>query len=510
MHAPQSRSLDEAKLNLVHRFGEAARTIADRNQRTQQGSSAKRRKQERPNDTAHPAYRQLYRISYLESSEAIRAAGAQEIGAGGDEAFDMLEGVLGPSDDPDSPDGQAAPHAGEETTGETGPRPQTDNGTPQEDHGYRELILRAWLAPLLTGSVDDRARDARDNLERWLQFVSESRSVQARYDPNPRLYLEVALAQGFKHAANRRPRHPHAMPEVRYYLAEQAMEMLKNSRFWFSQLTLLHALCLWELQLPRDDFPKEYRRSTDPSRIVLRWADRLGRPQHPFVVETLRLVTWALDTGVPERFIWIDERDVAAKIGSYPAHLASTRKHNLWIPSSAGWAVLHPRAQKLLADVLLLLNLTERGQQASDYSLRLRWTSTSDLPPCLTRNRDPLDPERTIGGLYTPPGSNCLDGCHFRLCPYPPKREASSRTELSESFCLRQQTLTKSHLALRLTAPWQEMTPAHLRLFWARKYSVNPWDLDSHPVAELRKRPRAPRDDRRLTWAQMTWRAGRY
>ena len=33
----------------------------------------------------------------------------------------------------------------------------------------------------------------------------------------------------------------------------------------------------------------------------------------------------------------------------------------------------------------------------------------------------------------------------------------------------------------------------------ARKYSVNLWDLDSHSVAELRKRPTAPRDDRIFT-----------
>ena len=32
-----------------------------------------------------------------------------------------------------------------------------------------------------------------------------------------------------------------------------------------------------------------------------------------------------------------------------------------------------------------------------------------------------------------------------------------------------------------------------------RKYSVNPWDLDLHLATELRKRPRAPRDDRILT-----------
>jgi hypothetical protein len=37
-----------------------------------------------------------------------------------------------------------------------------------------------------------------------------------------------------------------------------------------------------------------------------------------------------------------------------------------------------------------------------------------------------------------------------------------------------------------------------------RKYSVNPWDLDLHPAAELRKRPRTPRDDRILTIGQQS------
>jgi NACHT domain len=473
VHALEPRSLEEAKLNLVHRFGDAMRTIAERYPQGKQDSSAKRRNRERSNDTVRPAYRQLYRISYLESSDPIRVAGAQEIGAGGDEAFHILEGVLGPSDDADSPDGRTAPHAPEEPSRKTGARPRSNNGT-QEDHARRELILRAWLAPLLAGSADETRRDARDNLQRWLQFVGGPASAQANYDLDLRLYLEVALAQGFKYAANRRWSHPHARMEIRSYLAEQATEMLRSSRFWFSQLTLLHALCLWELpddgpwELPDDARPKQSRRRrTDPGTVVLRWADMLGKPQHPFVLEALRLVTWTLDTGLPERFIWIDEKDVAARIGSYPAHLRSAQKRNMWIPPSTGWTVLHPRAQKLLADVLLLLNLAERGQQPNDYyrSRRLQRINRNDLPPCLTRNRDPLDPGRS-GGLYTEPGSNCMAGCIFGLCPYPPKREASFRTELSESFCLRQKSLMKSRLPPRLTSSWQEIPPAHLRQFW--------------------------------------------
>ncbi len=61
------------------------------------------------------------------------------------------------------------------------------------------------------------------------------------------LTVEVALAQGFKYAANRLHRHPHARPEAREYLSGQAWDMLKRTRFWFTRLTLLHALALWAL-----------------------------------------------------------------------------------------------------------------------------------------------------------------------------------------------------------------------------------------------------------------------
>jgi len=32
------------------------------------------------------------------------------------------------------------------------------------------------------------------------------------------------------------------------------------------------------------------------------------------------------------------------------------------------------------------------------------------------------------------PGSNCKHGCHFGLCPYPPKGDVTYRIELSEAF----------------------------------------------------------------------------
>ena len=143
------------------------------------------------------------------------------------------------------------------------------------------------------------------------------------------------------------------------------------------------------------------------------------------------------------------------------------RKRNLWIPPSAGWAPLHPRAQQLLADVLLLLNLTERGARPSDRTRRLQRTSRNDLPPCLSKDRSPLDPTRTVATAETSvPGSNCAVGCPFDLCPYPPKGELSYRLELSEAFARQQQALIGSKPIVRKTAPWQANRPRELKKFW--------------------------------------------
>jgi hypothetical protein len=328
----------------------------------------------------------------------------------------------------------------------------------------RHRRSQPYITTLPCPWVTHRAGDARNNLERWLRFVAEPDLTGTTSDLS--LPLQVALAQGFKYAANRRQRHPRAQPDVRAYLLEQATEMLKGSRFWFSQLTLLHALCLWSLP-DRDVTKPAGGPRTDHSTLVGRWAAMVISPPHPIVAEAQRLVTWALDTGIPERFVWIDERDVAARIGSYPTHQTSTRRSNLWIPQSTGWAILHPRAQKLLADVLLLLNMAERGEQAIGYTRRLQHIDRNYLPPCLSWDPTLLEPENTVADhQYLMPGMGCADGCPFNLCPYPPKREAISRTELSESFCLRQQILTKSHLNPRPTAPWQKTTPAQLRKFW--------------------------------------------
>jgi hypothetical protein len=465
------RTLDEAKLGLVFRFGDAVRTVADRRNRAL--------------CELYPAYRELLEMGRRELSYPIRLAIAQEIGAGGDSAFRVLRQ---PSYNAQGNTWTNAAWPNGDTNKKTGgklsknehnqiPRKSRHNSKSENADKNRTLrgrTLCAWLTPLLVGSVNKYGEAARQELGIWLDHVGRVQEGDVNYF---HLSLEVALAQGFKYAANRRFRHPHALPETRDYLAEQAMEMLKRARFWFTQLTLIHALCLWEMPDPgMSRQAATDRRSngnhaaeggahghgSDPAATVGYWLEAARNGKHPFVAEAGKLAVEALKTGHPERFLWIDESGIVSSVGSRAAQATKDRKHHLWIPPSAGWAALDPRAQQLVADVLLLLNLAERGEGPDEIEQRLRRVEGSDLPPCFTRDRDPLDPKTTVGGLSRAPGSNCKDGCRHRLCPYPPDGVQPYRSELSEAFCRGQQTL----LNRGLSAPWQTILRADLKRFW--------------------------------------------
>jgi hypothetical protein len=467
------RTIDEAKLGLVFRFGDAARTIADRSVHGLSGHD--------------PAYGWLLEMARDEPSYPIRLAIAQEIGAGGDEAFRILRQ---PSwDDPRITTWTNAAWPKVAAAKETDGRLSLNEQNQAQSNGHqndrsrntdknrtsRGRTLCAWLTPLLVGSVDKSRDEAKQELALWLDHVGQDQKSAEAYFY---LSLEVALAQGFKYAANRRLRHPLALPETRDYLAEQAMEMLKRARFWFTQLTLIHALCLWEMpdpSAPQDDTTgrrnngnnasqsRARRRGSNPEATVANWLAISRNGKHPFVAEAGKLAVEALRTCHPERFLWIDESGIVSSVGSRAAQATKDRKHHLWIPPSAGWAALDPRAQQLVADVLLLLNLAERGQGSDEIEQRLRRVEVSDLPLCFTRDRDPLDPTMTVGGLFKAPGKNCIDGCRHRLCPYPPDGVQPYRSELSEAFCRGQQTL----LNRGLSAPWQQtMLRSDMIRFW--------------------------------------------
>jgi hypothetical protein len=267
--------------------------------------------------------------------------------------------------------------------------------------------------------------------------------------------------------------------------------MLENARFWFSRLTLVQALCLWALpdpdlakqkdreelglsEPPRRREREPRRRGSDPAALIDHWlASTVGTREHEFVAEARELAVLALEKGQPERYIWIDESGVVTKIGSRPPRPDARRKHNLWIPPSTGWSALHPRAQRLVADVLILLNLAERGTDSPrQRDRRLRRARRDDLPACLTGERGFLEADRTVGMVEEPtPGASCKDGCAFDLCPYPPKGLSQTyRVELSEAFCRRQQVLLGRWWRPfpRRTARWQGAVPRELKHFWMK------------------------------------------
>jgi hypothetical protein len=471
--ARDPRTLEHAKLNLVRRLGEAGRTITER--RNQKG------------ELPRPAYGQLFEIGCCESSYAVRLAAAQEIGSGGQDALADLQVTHGfrrsehdkvtdggncaaraESDEREQSETSRASH---ETSYDNQRRKQEKKQQEREEETQRRNVMRAWLAPLLVGSATgpEAQTVARGLLEQWLAFVYEQN--RQHYRSRSSLSLEIALAQGFKYAANRRGDHPHAREDSRAYLAEQAREMIGACNFWFTKITLLHALTLWQL-VDRGNGRRDHMRDPDYKALVAQWCGmassrrRDRREMHPFVAETWRLSVRALETGLPERYIWIDESGVVSRVGSSPARPESQRKHNLWIPPSTGWTALNSRAQQLLADVLLLLNLAERGGP-HDRDRRLQQTNRTYLPPCLAEDRSPLDPNRPLGTAGdSAPGYNCKAGCEFSLCPYPSKGAQYHRQELNEAFCRRQQRLLTPWRISARTAPWQEMSAVQLRRFW--------------------------------------------
>ena len=448
------QGLAAAKLNLVHRCGDVFREAAKDSRNT------------RPSEELERAYRDLFDIACQERSYEVRLATAEEIGSGGDTAFHALRAELGP-------------------TSKKVATPETTPGEHEKEEERRRLIMCAWLIPMLLASVSNDAdrHSAKSFLVEWLAWV-RSDSPDDRKCPLS-LTVETALSQGFKAAANRRARHFATCPEARVILAEQAEELLGQASFWYSQLTLIQALTLWALADSSVSTPSRDVAGVraSPTRRVDRWLSiatsgtDAGRNRlHPFVRETAELAVKALVTGRPERYLWIDESGVISKVGSHPSDPSQPRMHNLWIPPSTGWTALDRRAQQLVADVLLLLNLAERGEP-DEHERYLRRANQDGLPPCLIGDRTTMRPDLSVArpGMSNP-GSSCADGCAFGLCPYPP-RGTPQRQELAEAFCRRQQTLLShrpTHWFGRGSAPWQRNAlprrqrarQRDLRIFW--------------------------------------------
>lgn len=413
----------EAKMLAVAGVGEAARRVPEVKPRRGAVVGA------RAHDTSS-YYLQLYRICVREDNYQIRLAAAHELGLGGQVAFNELKDTF------QHDIGQFIKEADE---------------VQAEGNERYSPTVKAWLLPMLVGSAD-KSDTAAKVLREWLGYVGSTMP----------LFLEAALAQGFKYAANRRPQHPYEMAETRGYLAARAEDMLQVAKSWYSRLTLLQALGLWALSgtLPssRDEAERE-----DARAVVTRWARREdGRPEHPLVQQACELVIKALEKRDPERFLWIDESSVVTTVGSRSMRRRPHALRTLWIPPSAGWLVLDRRAQQLVADILILLTLAERGGTVDDWAGNLKRINRSELPLCLSEERcDHLEPAKQAGVTQRSPGERCKSGCHVGLCPYPPKGQQPYRVEFGEAFCRRQRELVLSG-----RAPWQHATRVELRKFW--------------------------------------------
>ncbi len=145
IHAQDPRTLEEGKQALVRRFGEAARMIDERRRR---GEPLQ----------ASPAYPQLYGIGCADRSYPVQLAAAQEIGVGGEAAYEELRHSV------------AAPcMTCESERVERGQRPPAESGRPasrpeRTPESSRAEIISAWLAPMLVGSIGGRGSTPADKL----------------------------------------------------------------------------------------------------------------------------------------------------------------------------------------------------------------------------------------------------------------------------------------------------------------------------------------------------------
>ena len=377
------------------------------------------------------AYRTLYELCLIEPNYRVRVAGAQYLGSGGDVASRALTQALEDVRD------QARTAKNERFAHATSDQ-------------VRRFALQGWILPLLAATAGEQERGhVLGLLDDWVDVCDGTPAV-----------LGACLAQGLKYEANR-VLGRRADRTARGRLVEQAEALLEKTDYWYTRMTLLHTMTLW--MLSEGPHP-----SDDQRQRLARWS---GEQVHPFVSAAAELCASALETRNPSPYIWIDETGIATKLGQQAA-IADTRVDtSLWLPDSLGWVALKPRAVRLVADALLMLNLTDGEQPlvddrsasngAASQFHRIRQASRPTLPPCLVRagERDHLSVV-SDDGSWVLPGVKCAGACEFRLCPYP-ETGRTLRPEFTEAFC--------RHVAnVKGRSDWQEMEKNELRTFWRK------------------------------------------
>jgi NACHT domain len=240
-----------------------------------------------------------------------------------------------------------------------------------------DLSVLGWILPALSARAGgDGAVD-----EGVARFVELAR----RGLP---LGTDASLAQGFKLAAALDPKAS---------VLSAAYDLVDHCRFWYARVILLQAICTASVGDPA-------RRETGLAFLARR---RNDADEHPFVRESALLCHKAIRRPADaSRYVWEDESAVIARSG----------------------AGLAGDAAALLADLVVLLNLTEQGEGAVRSQRKEDTYARRDLPYCLSASTDRSE-------LF----EGCHETCAFNLCPYPTGGErALARGEFSQAFCRRQ------------------------------------------------------------------------
>jgi hypothetical protein len=369
----------------------------------------------------------LWTIATLEDEYAVRFQAAQELAGRGDAGLNVI-----------GDDVEAAASAA------TGALAYGDDAGPSiawED--VRRYTVLGWVMPLLAATCGTAgAESVRTTIAAWVDTAAARRGPAG---PRFHLGVESALAQGFKWEANRLPSAGNR--EARNFLVDQALKLLDGSAWWHTEMALIQTLTLCALDRAeprrRDIFGQLYKYRRPPG--------------HPLVREAARLCMNALvadrlfpgESSGPSRYLWIDEAGVAAKVGATEVPRDDVTK--LWIPPAAGWSALNPRAQQLVGETLVMLNLIEQADDAAVGAVEGpdRTDRTSDrerrrasayekgdrMPECL---RSATHRQRLRVDKADPPAPNdetCPRSCDFGLCPYPQKYDPPFRGDLTETFC---------------------------------------------------------------------------
>ena len=245
-----------------------------------------------------------------------------------------------------------------------------------ENRRWREELF-AGMAGAPAGRVggpSDR-QDARKQLEKWLEFVraKDHPWAQRRTCASS---LEIALAQGFKHAANRRLKLPPPTWTPEATCSEQARAMLTGRPL----LVLAadpgaRALLVVAVRRRRPGSgPLADTSSTSRRALALAHGPRTAGRSIRSSPEAGKLVVSTLETGGARAVSSGSTRAVSlARVGSLPTSRGGTPASTTSrIPPSTGWTALRPTRTAACRRSVLLLNLAERGDNPSDRERRLR------------------------------------------------------------------------------------------------------------------------------------------